>query len=176
MPPASTKRKRTVFLVDDHELVREWLRNLITQQPDLAVCGEAKSAPGAREKIIGAKPDVAVVDISMKGPSGIELIQQLKQRCPEIAVLVLSMHEAPVHVRHALRAGADGYVMKRESATKTIEAIRRILDGGVYVTEETEQTPAGRNFRLTADSPTRARVMRESVSAPSGTLGVDCTP
>jgi DNA-binding NarL/FixJ family response regulator len=144
MASAPTKRRRTVFLVDDHPLVREWLTNLISQQSDLAVCGEAASVSEALQKISDSKPNLAVVDISLKGPSGIELIKELKQRCPEVAVLVLSMHESPVHVERALQAGAKGYVMKRETATKAIEAIRLILEGGVYVSKDTGEVLAAR--------------------------------
>ncbi len=139
MPPAPAKSKHTVFLVDDHALVREWLTTLIHRQPDLAVCGEAASVPEAQQKIAGAKPDIAVVDISLKDSSGIELIKELKQHCPTVAVLVLSMHEGAFYVERALQAGADGYVMKRESATKVIEAIRRVLAEGFYVSDDTGQ-------------------------------------
>src|SRR3974377_174256 len=86
-------QKKKVFLVDDHPLVREWLTNLIHQQPDLAVCGEAEGGPEALQAILALKPDVAIVDISLKDSSGIELIKDLKQSCPSVAVLVLSMHE-----------------------------------------------------------------------------------
>jgi DNA-binding NarL/FixJ family response regulator len=129
------KRKRTVFIVDDHPLVREWLTNLINQQPDLAVCGESESAPQAFAAIGARRPDVAIVDISLKDSSGIELIKNLKESHPAVAVLVLSMHEESHYAGRALRAGAKGYVMKRETTRKVIEAIRRILEGKVYVSE-----------------------------------------
>lgn len=161
MAPVSAKRKRTVFLVDDHALVREWLANLISQQPDLAVCGEADSTPEAIRKIAGLRPDVVVADISLKDSSGIELIKQLKQRCPEVAVLVLSMHESRIHVERALQAGARGYVTKRESATKVVEAIRRILEVGFYISEDTAQMLAA---NLAAGKPTSAQPSVESFS------------
>jgi DNA-binding NarL/FixJ family response regulator len=129
------KRKRTVFIVDDHPLVREWLTNLINQQPDLVVCGESEGAPQAFAAIGACKPDVAIVDISLKDSSGIELIKSLKQSFPSVAVLVLSMHEESHYAGRALRAGAKGYVMKRETTRKVIEAIRRILEGKIYVSE-----------------------------------------
>src|SRR5213082_3291258 len=93
MTLATAKPKRKVFLVDDHPLVREWLTNLINQQPDLTVCGEAEAGPQAIEGILRLKPEVAIIDISLKGSSGIELIKDLKQIQPGTAVLVLSMHE-----------------------------------------------------------------------------------
>jgi DNA-binding NarL/FixJ family response regulator len=134
MPEASSFKK-TVFLVDDHPLVREWLTNLIHQQPDLIVCGEAESRPQATEAIASLKPHVAVVDISLKDSSGIELITDLKQCCPQVAVLVLSMHEEAHYAERALRAGARGYIMKRETATKVVTAIRQVLEGKLYVSE-----------------------------------------
>lgn len=142
MAVPSSKKHWTVFLVDDHVLLREWLTNLITQQPDLAICGEAASAEEAMQKIGSSKPDMAIVDISLKESSGIELIKNIKQHCPQVAVLVLSMHEGPYHVERALQAGANGYVMKRESAKNLIVAIRRILDGGFYVSQDTAQVLA----------------------------------
>lgn len=92
MPPETGRPKKTVFLVDDHPLVREWLTNLIHQQPDLAVCGEAETGPQALSAILALKPQVAIVDITLKDSSGIELIKDLKRSCPGLAVLVLSMH------------------------------------------------------------------------------------
>jgi len=131
---ASSSFKR-IFLVDDHPLVREWLTNLINQQPGLHVCGEAESGREARETIIQLRPDVAVVDIALKDSSGIELIKDLKQACPEVAVLVLSMHEEPHYAERALRAGARGYVMKRETTKKVIMAINQVLAGKLCVSE-----------------------------------------
>src|SRR5713226_3678911 len=118
--------KKTVFLVDDHPLVREWLTNLINQQPDLEVCGEAESGPEAMQAILSLKPDIAIVDIALKDSSGIELIKDLKQSSPDVAVLVLSMHEESHYAERALRAGARGYIMKRETTRKVIAAIRKV--------------------------------------------------
>ena len=131
----TTPEKKKVFLVDDHPLVREWLTNLIQQQPDLMVCGEAESGPKARAGISMIRPNIAIVDISLEDSSGIELIKDLKQSCPQVAVLVLSMHEESHYAERALRAGARGYIMKRETATKVITAIRQVLDGKLYISE-----------------------------------------
>ncbi|HWW01279.1 MAG TPA: response regulator transcription factor [Candidatus Acidoferrum sp.] len=136
MAPETSHQKKTVFLVDDHPLVREWLTNLIHQQADLAVCGEAESGPQALQGILALKPEVAIVDISLKDSSGIELIKSLKQCCPKVAVLVLSMHEESHYAERALRAGAKGYIVKRETTRKVITAIRRVLEGKVYVSED----------------------------------------
>src|SRR3989442_574631 len=133
MTAIAQKQKRKVFLVDDHPLVREWLTNLINQQPDLVVCGESDRAPQALQAIAQSKPDVAIVDISLEDSSGIELIKTLKQVQPEVLVLVLSMHDESLYAERALRAGAKGYVMKRETTKKMIEAIRQVLEGKLYV-------------------------------------------
>jgi DNA-binding NarL/FixJ family response regulator len=133
--PEPAGRKRTIFLVDDHPLVREWLTNLIIQQPDLSVCGEAESGPQAMQAIVALKPDVAIVDISLKDSSGIELIKNLKQCCPGVAVLVLSMHEESHYAERALRAGARGYIMKRETTQKVVAAVRQVLAGRLYMSD-----------------------------------------
>ena len=139
-PTGQSKGK--VFIVDDHPLVREWLTNLIKQQPDLTVCGESESAPEAFAAIGALQPDVAIVDISLKDSSGLELIKNLKESYPEVAVLVLSMHEEFHYAERALRAGARGYVMKRETTKKVIEAIRRIREGKLYLSEPLGETMA----------------------------------
>jgi DNA-binding NarL/FixJ family response regulator len=129
------KAKARIFLVDDHPLVREWLTNLIHQQADLVVCGEAESAPPALEAVLKLRPDIAIVDISLKGASGIELIKNIRAAAPEAAVIVLSMHDESLYAERALRAGARGYIMKRETAKKVISAIRQVLQGKVYLSE-----------------------------------------
>jgi DNA-binding NarL/FixJ family response regulator len=129
------KNKARIFLVDDHPLVREWLTNLIHQQPDLCVCGEAESAPEALDAVAKLKPDIAIVDISLKSGSGIELIKNIRAIAREVAVIVLSMHDESLYAERALRAGARGYIMKRETAKKIIAAIRQVLDGKLYLSE-----------------------------------------
>lgn len=129
------KPKIQIFLVDDHPLVREWLTNLIHQQPDLVVCGESEDAPHALQEIAATKPDVAIVDISLKQGSGIELIKNLKVLQPGVAVIVLSMHDERLYAERALRAGARGYIMKSETAKKVITVIRQVLAGKIYMSE-----------------------------------------
>ena len=148
--------KKSIFLVDDHPLVREWLTNLINQQFDLVVCGEAETGPQAIQGILALKPDVAIVDISLKDSSGIELIKDLKLNSPAVAVLVLSMHEEPHYAERALRAGARGYIVKRETTRKVIAAVRQVLAGAVYLSEQiatalATQYVAGK--RLSKESP-----------------------
>jgi DNA-binding NarL/FixJ family response regulator len=126
-------KRRKIFVVDDHPLVREWLTNLINQQPDLVVCGEAESAASAKEGILAQKPDAAVVDISLKDSSGIQLIKELKALRPELTVIVLSMHEESHYAERALFAGARGYIIKRESTKKVIGAIRDVLEGKLFL-------------------------------------------
>ena len=125
--------KRKVFLVDDHPLVREWLGTLIDRQPDLAVCGEADGAPEARQKIEALEPDVAVVDITLEKGSGLELIKDLKLIRPGMPVIVLSMHDESLYAERAMRAGAKGYVVKKETTRKILLAIRDVLEGKVYL-------------------------------------------
>jgi len=149
----SADGRTRVYLVDDHPLVREWLANLIDQQADLAVCGEAGSAAAAMSGIGAAKPDVAVVDISLGGRSGLELIRDLKQAHPRVAVLVLSMHHEDLYAERALRAGARGYIMKREVTKKVITAIRRVQQGKVYLGDHLAATLAEKLVTGTSAGP-----------------------
>jgi len=139
--------KKRILLVDDHPLVREWLANLIHQQPDLTVCGETESAPMALSAVVTAKPDLIIADINLKNSSGIELIKNLKELHPNIPVLVLSMHDESLYAERVFRAGAHGYVNKRETAQKMIEAIRRVLEGKLYVSERTAEILASQTIR-----------------------------
>ena len=125
-----------VLLVDDHPLVREGLVNLISQEADLQICGEAGNEPEALELIRTVQPDVAIVDISLETGSGIELIKSIKAMFPTVTVLVLSMHDESLYAERALRAGARGYVMKSEAAKKVIQAIRSVLAGQLYVSDK----------------------------------------
>lgn len=144
MNPGNKKR---IFLVDDHPLVREWLANLIHQQPDLKVCGETDSAPAALSAIAATLPDLVIADINLKNSSGVELIKSLKESHPDVPVLVLSMHDESLYAERAFRAGANGYVNKRETAQKVIEAIRRVLDGKLYVSEKAAEILADKTVR-----------------------------
>jgi DNA-binding NarL/FixJ family response regulator len=126
---------KRIFLVDDHPLVREWLRTHLHQQGDLTVCGEAEDAPHALQAILTLKPDVVIADISLAGRSGIDLIKDLKQMQPQAVVIVLSMHDEMVYAERALRAGARGYIMKRETTEKIVTAIRQVLAGNLCVSD-----------------------------------------
>ena len=131
----SATRPATVFLVDDHPLVRESLASLIQRQSDLTVCGEASDATAALAAIGTAKPDVAIVDLSLGGRPGLELVRDLKLLHPQVAVLVLSMHDEGLYAERVLRAGARGYIMKREATGRVIEAIRCVLGGRIYLSQ-----------------------------------------
>jgi len=139
MPP-----RRRIFLVDDHPLVREGLTNLINGQTDLIVCGEAEDWAGAVNSIAKTRPDVALIDISLKNESGLELVKNLDNQFPLVALIVLSMHDEALYAERALRAGARGYVMKRETTKSVLTCIRRVLEGGVYVSERVVNTMARR--------------------------------
>lgn len=138
--------KRRVFLVDDHPLVREWLTTLINQKEDLEVCGEADAAPAALEAIGKMQPDAAVIDLTLESGSGIDLIKDLKRCCPKVAIVVLTMHDESLYAERALRAGARGYVMKRETTKKIIAAIRSVIEGKLYVSDEFKHSVAEKLF------------------------------
>src|SRR3984957_723151 len=133
--PPVNKSSSKVFLVDDHPLVREWLTNLIAQQDDLTVCGEAESVQQALDGISETNPDVAIVDLSLAGGSGLDVVKNVRVSRPTTAVIVLSMHDERLYAERALRAGARGYIMKRETAKKVITVIRQVLAGNIYMSE-----------------------------------------
>ena len=128
-------KKIKVLLVDDHPLVREGLAVLIRQQADLEICGEAENEPQALALIGTVQPDVAIVDITLENGSGLELVKSIKAIYPAVTVLVLSMHDEELYAERALRAGARGYLMKREAAKKVITGIRSVLAGQLFVSE-----------------------------------------
>ncbi len=122
--------------MDDHPLVREWLTNLINEQGDLAVCGQAENAAQALAGVAATAPNLVIVDISLNAASGLELLKDLRIQHPSVAPLVLSMHEEELYAERAMRAGARGYVRKRETSKNILAAIRRVLEGGIYVSEK----------------------------------------
>jgi DNA-binding NarL/FixJ family response regulator len=125
--------RKGVFLIDDHTILREGLTELINHSPDLAVCGEASTGEEALARIPAAKPDLVIVDLSLPDAGGLELLRTLKVRHPEIPTLVLSMHDESIYAERALRAGARGYVMKHMAITELQAAIRRVLEGNLYL-------------------------------------------
>lgn len=131
-----SKQKYKIFIVDDHPIVRKGLSQLINQEPDLVVSGEAPDAQSALESLKKLKPDLAIVDISLQGIDGIELIKTIRARYGNLPVLVVSMHDESLFAERALRAGARGYIMKQEAIEKMMEAIRRVIRGDLYVSEK----------------------------------------
>ena len=124
-----------VLIVDDHPIVRQGLAQLIEQEPDLEVCGEASDADSAVTSMDELEPDVALVDLMLKGASGTDLIKNLKSRHPSTPLLVISMHDEAVYAERALRAGAHGYIMKEEATGQVLTALRKVLGGDVYVSD-----------------------------------------
>ena len=134
--PAGVHR---VFLVDDHPITRSGIATLINQEKSLTVCGEADSAPKALDMIQKLNPDLAIVDISLKTTSGIELMKNLKVLALNLPVLVMSMHDESLYAERALRAGAKGYIMKQEASDKILTAIRRVLSGELYLSDKMKE-------------------------------------
>ena len=133
MPKKTSAPKKRIFLVEDHTVLRQGLKLFIEQEPDMEVCGEADNASDAFPRIASLRPDAVVTDISMPGMNGIEFIKNMKAPYPEIAFVVLSMHDESVYAERALRAGALGYVMKKESTEEVIKALRKAFRGESHV-------------------------------------------
>jgi DNA-binding NarL/FixJ family response regulator len=133
-------RKHRVFVVDDHPIVRQGLALLIDQEPDLVVCGAAEEAHSALQAIASLRPDILILDISLPGSDGIDLLKTIRATDPDIPILVLSMHAESVYAERALRAGANGYIMKQEATDNVLVALRRLLRREVYVSERIANT------------------------------------
>lgn len=132
---SGTTKKKKVFVVDDHPIVRQGLTLLINREQDLVVCGEAEDAQSAMQAVSGLNPDIAIIDISLNGPDGLDLLKDIRMRLPDLPVLILSMHDELIYAERALRAGAQGYIMKQEATEKVLVALRRILNQEMYVSE-----------------------------------------
>lgn len=130
------KRKlRSVVVVDDHPLVRKGLAEVIDQSGDMHVTGEASNAQEARALVARAKPDLVIVDLSLGETSGLELIKDLRRRHPELPVLVVSMHDESLFAERSIQAGARGFIMKQEDPKEVLTAMRRVLDGKLYLSD-----------------------------------------
>jgi len=125
-----------IILVDDHPLMRKGLGRTIENEVDLNVVGQMSSAEEALEEIEDLGPDLAVVDISLPGMSGMELIKHLRSRMPDLQLLVVSRHDETLYAERCIRAGAKGYVMKQEAGDVIVQAIRKVLNGRIFVSEE----------------------------------------
>ena len=154
---ADSKDSRRILVVDDHPIVRLGVRQMVAAEPDLSVWCEADTAEAALQAIRRDRCDLAIVDLSLGTVSGLELIRQLHEAAPDLPVLVLSMHDEALFAERALRAGARGYIMKKEAIGGLIGAVRQVLAGKIYVSEQISQRLLG---QLGGD-----------VSAPVGRLG-----
>jgi DNA-binding NarL/FixJ family response regulator len=127
--------KKKILVVDDHPIVRQGLALLINRELDMVVCGEAEEASGAMHVLASAQPDLLIVDISLNGPDGLDLLKTIRGSHPALPVLILSMHDESIYAERALRAGANGYIMKQEATEKVLVAVRRIFNGEIYVSD-----------------------------------------
>ncbi len=129
-------QKHRIMIVEDHPVFRMGLRELINQEGDLVVCGEAEDAGQASKEIRRLEPGMVIVDISLKGRDGIDLIREVRSNNKDLPILVLSMHDESRFAERSLLAGAKGYIMKRETSSSVVEAIRCVLRGQIYLSEK----------------------------------------
>jgi DNA-binding NarL/FixJ family response regulator len=129
------RKKRRVFIVDDHAIVRQGLTLLIDREADFTVCGDAEEAHAALHAVATLDPDILIVDISLHGPDGLDLVKAVRIRSALLPILVLSMHDELIYAERAVRAGANGYIMKQEATDRMLTALRRILDGEIYLSD-----------------------------------------
>ena len=128
-------RRARILLVDDHPLVRERMAEIINQEPDLMVCGEAQDRAGALAAMAAHRPELAIIDLALKDSDGLELIKDIRLHWPNVLMLVVSMYEESLYAERVIRAGARGYVTKQEATRDILSAIRRVLSGRVYLNE-----------------------------------------
>ncbi|MGA2749943.1 MAG: response regulator transcription factor [Verrucomicrobiota bacterium] len=133
---SSGTAKKKILIIDDHPMMREGLAQLVENQPDLAVCGEAGDAHEGLAKINALKPDLVIADITLPGKNGLELIKDIQAMHRGLSVLIISMHDESLYAERVLRAGGRGYIMKQEGGKKLMEAIRQVLNGQIYVSEK----------------------------------------
>ena len=146
----SHTKKYRVLLVDDHPIVRQGLALLIDREGDLSVCGEAEGSHTAYHAIETLHPDIVVLDISLSGPDGLDVLKEIRMKRADLPVLILSMHDESIYAERAMRAGANGYIMKQEATEKVLVAIRRILQGDVYLSDRLTRTMLQQFVRGTA--------------------------
>jgi DNA-binding NarL/FixJ family response regulator len=146
-PAGASSVQSRIFLVDDHTMFREGLRQLIEREPDLTVCGDASGAEEALHSIEKLKPDLAIVDLSLSGSTGIDLIKALRHKHGDLPILVVSMHEESLYAERALHAGANGYVMKHEPAKTVKAAVRKVLGGDIHLSEKMATSLLGKLMR-----------------------------
>jgi DNA-binding NarL/FixJ family response regulator len=150
---ATSQETSRILIVDDHPMVRERLADVVRGEADLEVCGEAEDVSSALELAERARPDLAIVDLSLKNSHGLDLIKDLRVRWPNIAVLVVSMHEESLHAERVLRAGALGYITKQEATKNILLAIRTVLGGDIYLSGKAARELASKIAGAAADNP-----------------------
>jgi DNA-binding NarL/FixJ family response regulator len=133
--PSQSVTKKRILVIDDHPIVRQGLALMLNREADFVVCGEAEDANGALLVLASARPDVLILDISLNGPDGLDLLKNIRTTHPSLPVLILSMHDESIYAERALRAGANGYIMKQEATERVLVAVRRILSGEIYVSD-----------------------------------------
>ena len=160
----SQNNRKRVLLVDGHPLIRQALREIISGEGDLAVCGEAEDRPGALAAIEALRPDLAIIELALKNSGGIQLIQDIHDRHPKVLKLVLSMHDELLYAERAIRAGASGYISKQETPAKIVQALRKVLGGEIYWGEglaDQVASKVARSVRRAAGSPVELLSKRE---------------
>ncbi len=150
--------KRKVLVVDDHPIVREGLAQMINRESDLAVCGDAAGMQEALHLIETLRPDILIVDVSLDGPDGLDLLKHIRTQDPGLPVLILSMHDESIYAERALRAGANGYIMKQEATDNVLDALRRILNHEVYVSARIANKMLQQFVGATGSDKTRSSV------------------
>lgn len=162
---AATKSRKRILIVDDHPMMRDGLRQLISNEPDLTVCAEAGLAHEGLEKIGIEKPDLVLADITLPDKNGLELIKDIQTLHPGTAILVISMHDEALYAERVLRAGGRGYIMKQEGGKKMLQAMRHVLGGQIYVSEKISakilEIFSGTRSGSTAESPLAQLTDRE---------------
>jgi DNA-binding NarL/FixJ family response regulator len=146
--------KQRILVIDDHPIVRRGVTSLLAEEEDLCVIGEAECGKDALAAITKHKPDLIILDISLPDCDGIELCRKIRSRYPKLPVLVMSIHNESLYADRALRAGANGYIMKHEAPNKIVNAIRQILSGNVHLSADTVQRILGKNTRSSESAPT----------------------
>jgi DNA-binding NarL/FixJ family response regulator len=144
MQPETLKSVISVLLVEDHPMFRERLASIISKRGDMAVCGEADNAYDAIQLAENVRPDIAIVDISLRGSNGLDFLKDLKARAIDLPVLVLSMHDEAIYAERVLRAGARGYITKYEASSEVMAAIEQVLNGEVYLSRQMTTRMLGR--------------------------------
>lgn len=128
--------KKKIYIVDDHPLMRKGMAMTLESSVDFEVCGQSESAEEALSEIPGLKPDGCVIDISLPGMNGIELVKNLLAQLPELKILVVSRHDEELYAERAIRAGAKGYLMKLEAGEVLVSAVRQVMNGGIYLSDK----------------------------------------